>query len=78
VFEAEKGGNQGIKASWLRNKTGDIDCDGVTDVVDLLALLGAWGPCPPPPDDCPEDLNGDGMVDVLDLLMLLGSWDTSR
>jgi len=75
VFEAEKSGNQGIKASWLRNKTGDIDCDGVTDVTDMLALLGAWGPCPGPPPDCPEDLNGDGSVDVLDLLMLLAAWD---
>ncbi len=24
---------------------GDLDCDGIGDVVDLLALLAAWGPC---------------------------------
>jgi len=53
-----------------RTVPGDIDGDGDVDVVDLLALLGAWGPCP----DCPEDLNGDGTVDVLDLLLLLGNW----
>ncbi len=49
---------------------GDINGDGVVDVVDLLAVLAAWGPCP----DCPEDLDGNGVVDVLDLLILLGNW----
>ncbi len=49
---------------------GDITGDGVVDVLDLLELLSAWGPCP----DCPEDLNGDGVVDVLDLLILLSEW----
>ena len=49
---------------------GDIDGDGDVDVVDLLTLLGAWGPCV----DCAEDLNRDGTVDVLDLLLLLGNW----
>ncbi len=49
---------------------GDINGDGVVDVLDLLALLSAWGECP----DCPEDLNGDGVVDVLDLLDLLSNW----
>ncbi len=48
----------------------DINGDGVVDVLDLLQLLSAWGPCP----DCPEDLNGDGVVDVLDLLILLSEW----
>jgi len=48
----------------------DINGDGVVDVVDLLALLGVWGPCA----DCPEDIDGDGVVDVLDLLILLGEW----
>jgi hypothetical protein len=74
VFEAESGGNQGIKASWLRNTTGDVDCDGDVDTADLLALLGAWGDCPHPPSMCPADLDGDGVVNTADLLILLGNW----
>ncbi len=48
----------------------DLNGDGVVDVLDLLAVLGAWGPC----NSCPEDINGDGVVDVLDLLIVLGEW----
>jgi hypothetical protein len=52
---------------------GDLNGDGVVDVLDLLILLDAWGAC----DDCnecPADLNGDCSVDVLDLLILLDNW----
>ncbi|HRP63525.1 MAG TPA: hypothetical protein PK400_09555, partial [Phycisphaerales bacterium] len=49
---------------------GDLDANGQVDVLDLLALLGAWGPC----TGCPADLNLDGTVDVQDLLILLGAW----
>jgi hypothetical protein len=52
----------------------DVDCDGLVDVADLLAVLGTWGGCPPLPAACPADLNGDRTVDVTDLLLLLGSW----
>ncbi len=59
---------------WLTvNGSADLNGDGVVDVVDLLALLGAWGECPPM-GDCPEDLDGNGVVDVLDLLALLAQW----
>jgi hypothetical protein len=47
----------------------DINGDAVVDVLDLLALLAAWGNT-----GGPEDINGDGIVDVLDLLQLLGAW----
>lgn len=50
----------------------DINQDGQVDVVDLLALIAAWGPCP----GCPEDVNGDGEVNVEDLLILLAHWST--
>ncbi len=51
----------------------DINCDGVVDVLDLIMLLAAWGPCP----GCPEDVNGDDVVDVLDLIEVLAAWGTS-
>jgi hypothetical protein len=50
--------------------TGDVNSDFVVNVLDLLLVLGAWGPCP----GCPEDINDDNVVDVLDLLELLANW----
>jgi hypothetical protein len=47
----------------------DVNGDGAVDVLDLLAVLAAWGQT-----GGPEDINGDGIVDVLDLLELLAAW----
>lgn len=50
---------------------GDSNLDGVVDILDLLKLIGYWGPC----SGCTDvDLNGDGTVDVIDLLFLIGVW----
>jgi len=48
----------------------DITGDGVVDVLDLLAVLAAWGQT----GELPEDITGDGVVDVLDLLEVLAAW----
>jgi hypothetical protein len=53
---------------------GDINGDGVVDVVDFLAVLASWGPCPEPPDSCDADCNGDGAVNVNDFLTVLANW----
>ena len=54
---------------------GDLNGDGAVNVVDLNAMLAAWGACPPPcPPACPADLNGNCEVDVIDLLTLLANW----
>ncbi|MCI0366435.1 MAG: dockerin type I domain-containing protein [Phycisphaerales bacterium] len=50
----------------------DLDGSGSVDVIDLLALIGAWGACPP--GSCAADLNPDGTVNVLDLLLLIANW----
>ena len=49
---------------------GDFDNDQTVGVIELLAMLGSWGPCA----GCPEDLDGDNFVGVTDLLLLLGLW----
>lgn len=53
--------------------TGDVVPDGTVNVSDLLAVIGAWGPCPPP---CPADIDGSGTVNVSDLLAVIGAWGT--
>jgi hypothetical protein len=58
---------------------GDLDDDGSVGVVDFLALLGAWGPCPDPcPPACAADLDADCQVGVIDFLALLGAWGACR
>ena len=53
---------------------GDLDGDGVVAVDDLVAIILAWGPCPPPPAACVADLDGSQRVDVDDLVRLIEAW----
>jgi hypothetical protein len=41
------------------------------NVDDLLAVIGAWGPCASP---CDADLNIDAMVNIDDLLIVIHNW----
>jgi len=50
---------------------GDINGDGIVNVVDLTVLIGSFG-LPVIPSEG-GDLNGDGVVDVNDLSLLLGN-----
>jgi hypothetical protein len=53
----------------------DVNQDGVVDLLDLLLVLGAWGPAPPPcPPHIPADVNADCTVDALDMLAVLTAW----
>jgi subtilisin family serine protease len=52
---------------------GDLNCDGVVNVADLLILFDNWGDCADC-GDCPADLNGDCTVNVADLLILFDNW----
>jgi len=49
----------------------DVDLDGLVDIIDLLQVLGQWGPCP---RECPGDVDGDGEVGILDFLAVLSAW----
>lgn len=51
---------------------GDVDRDGLVNVLDVLGVLAAWGPCGG--SDCHADVNGDNAVNVLDLLAVLAGW----
>jgi hypothetical protein len=44
--------------------------DGAVNVADLLAVIGAWGPCA----GCPADIDGNGTVNVADLLAVINAW----
>ena len=55
-------------------RSGDANYDGCTDLVDLLAVLAAWGACPPPPEGCDADLDLSGDVGLTDLLAVLAGW----
>lgn len=52
----------------------DLDRDCSVGIVDFLALLAAWGPCPATPAPCLADFDGDGNVGVVDFLFLLATW----
>jgi hypothetical protein len=58
---------------------GDVNFDGIVDIDDLLAVINAWGPCPPKQlcdaDIAPALTDGDGQVDIDDLLLLINNWD---
>jgi len=51
--------------------------DGLVNVQDLLAVIGAWGACGNP-SNCPADIApaplGDDLVNVQDLLAVIGAW----
>jgi hypothetical protein len=55
---------------------GDINLNGVVNVEDLLAVIGAWGTCANP-KDCPADIappGGNDLVNVQDLLAVIAAW----
>jgi hypothetical protein len=54
-------------------KAGDVNGDGAVNVIDLLATINTWGPCPAGAA-CPADLNDDDQVNVLDLLIVITGW----
>ena len=56
---------------------GDINGDGVVDMVDLLVLANAWASVTGNANfDANCDLNNDGVVNVIDLLTLAEYWGT--
>lgn len=53
----------------------DVNGDGVVNVVDMLAVINAWGVCSLGTlTPCPADINTDFVVNVADLLALIAAW----
>jgi hypothetical protein len=50
----------------------DTNDDDQVNVTDLLAVIGAWGPCVT--NTCVSDVNVDCNVNVTDLLSVIGGW----
>ncbi|MCI0629318.1 MAG: FG-GAP-like repeat-containing protein, partial [Phycisphaerales bacterium] len=50
---------------------GDLNCDLLVNVEDLLAVISDWGPCGVP---CPADFDGNGTVNIIDLLFVISHW----
>jgi hypothetical protein len=54
---------------------GDVTGDGLVDVLDLVVVILAWGPCAAPcPPVCPADVDSDCTVGVEDLTVIVESW----
>ena len=52
----------------------DVNDDGSVNVLDLVAVILAWGPCPAPPAPCPADIDGNGVVNSGDLAAVIVNW----
>ncbi len=74
VWDADNGYRSGSAYLFDAGATGmcpwDLDAGGSVGILDLLALLAAWGSDP----GGPPDFDGDGTVGILDLLTLLANW----
>ncbi len=64
-------GTYRVRVETLSTCAGGLDLDGdcAVGIVDLLALLAAWGQ-----SGHPADVDGDGLVGIGDLLALLAAW----
>lgn len=69
-------GTQGVVLKIVRiGVPGDVNGDGLVNMVDLLLLASAFGSHTGDPNYSPAaDLTGDGAVDVIDLLTLADHW----
>ena len=57
------------------SKPGDFNGDAISDCLDLVIMVNAFGACAAPcTQTCPEDLNLDCTVDASDLAAGLGYW----
>ena len=61
--------NHAVSRGWICWRRADAN-EHTVGILDLLALLAAWGT----DHDGPPDFNNDGTVGILDLLTVLANW----
>jgi len=52
---------------------GDVNGDGATNLLDLVAVSVRWGQAAA--DSTPADTNGDGRIDLLDLVSVAANYE---
>jgi hypothetical protein len=71
------GGFWAIQAAGPPPCPGDVNGDGIVDLTDLTALLGAFGSASGGPGYNPSaDFDGSGAIDLVDLTTLLSAFGT--
>lgn len=63
-----------FKITYAPCPLGDATMDADVDIDDLLAVVNAWGACPPLPKECRADFDHTGTVDIDDLLTVINHW----
>ncbi len=58
-------------ATLTQPRTGDLNHDGVINIIDFSILLGLWGPAQA---DTQADINLDLTVNIVDVSILLSRW----
>jgi hypothetical protein len=63
--------NDGYVTCMLTNVTGDINNDGIVDIVDIVIVALAFGSTPEDPHWNPiADLNQDNIIDIVDIVLV--------
>jgi len=63
--------NVGFRLTPRSKVLGDLDCNHIVDVEDLLSVIRVWGPAL---GNSPADFNDDQLVNVQDLLTVIVNW----
>jgi len=76
IFQEPKGGvaTYSAFANGVSRLAGDVNCDRIVDVTDLILVVQNWGECPLPPFVCQADLTNNGNVNIQDLWSVLNNW----
>jgi len=57
------------------SQPGDLNGDGIVDILDLNLILGGWNQNVVAGDIWSGDVDGDGVITIVDLNNILGSWN---